>query len=389
MRTSNLQAGRFKSLLAAGFGLVLLSVFGEAAGEDSQTVIDDYFELKNTIAEKVNLDVGFKYSLMYQQRTGTSLSENNYDLNGQFDFYGSWSLFKDKGTLYWLYMHIHQLGGITTTEFGERNGNFTPINDSDPTSLLRVLMYRHRFFDGALELMGGKFEPLLLFGANRYAADDRVTFMVLPLSAPGAKDRTFSSPGGGVVVAPLDWLSLAATLNSLDFSSGISEDPFGKGEFYSILNATFTPTVSGLGDAVFRISGVLTDAQEATDNNNTDTPESGGIIVSADQDLGDQWAAFLRYDNTDIQTSFSTIRESISGGVVYRGPFRRKRDWLSAGAFHTKSEQQGDEQETGFEVFYRLGWTEYIDLTFNLQGFWPSRADDFFTVAGIRLMVRL
>ena len=356
--------------------LLLLVVARESVAQEDRSAIDDYYDLKARVKERFGLDVGFKESLIFQQRLGTALSDNNYNLNGQFDFHGSWSVFGGRGAFVWLYMHIHQLGGITTTAFGERNGNITPINDSDPNGLLRFLMYRHELLDGTISVMGGKFESLLLFAANRYAADDRVTFMAQPLTAPAAKDRTFSSPGGAVIVQATDWLSIGGSANEL----------VGENGFYTIANATINTEIGDLGDGIYRVSWIHTDGQTVGSQT---LPASNGFVLSADQDLGAKWAAFLRIDNTDIQTAASPIVESYAGGLALRTPFSRGRDLISAGIFFTKSEQQGEDSETGFEVFYRFGMTRHIDLTANLQGFWPARAEGFFTVGGLRLMIRL
>lgn len=364
--------------------ILLLAGFSLAA--DDRSAFDDYYALKENLLQNAGLDMGFKESLMFQQRTGTSLGERNYDLNGQFDFYADWSLFDGHGRFYGLYMNIHQLGGLTTTEFGQHNGNITPINDSDPSYMLRFLMYAHTFLDGRLTIMGGKFEPLLQFGANRFAADDRTTFHAMPLATAGVKDRTFSSLGGGVTFQVVDWLNLGASLNSLDFSSGISGEPFGENGYYSIVNASVTTGLESLGEANIRVSWIHTDGQN---QNGTDVPSSDGFILSADQELGANWGAFARVDNTDDQVAASPLVESYAGGVAYRGPFNRARDHAALGLFRVKSETRDiDEWENGFEVFYRFGLTPHIDLTANLQGFDPARADGFFTVAGVRLMLR-
>ena len=374
---------RFVCMVFWAVGLVLAT---ESWAQDDRSAIDDYYAFKASLKEKYGLDVGLKESLIHQQRTGTSLGDTNYNFNGQFDFHGTWSIFDGRGDFIWLYMNIHQLGGITTTAFGERNGNITPINDSDPNSLLRFLMYRHQFKNGTITALIGKFEALLLFAGNRYAADDRVTFMAQPLTAPAAKDRTFSSLGGGLIVQATPWLSLGATVNSLDFSTGISGEPFGENGFYVVGNASITSTIGSLGEGQYRASLIHTQEQQV----GKDTlPKSYGFIFSADQDLGDTWAAFIRIDNTDIQTLASPIVESYAGGLALRRPFNRARDRFMAGLFHTKSETLGDERESGFEVFYRFGMTHHIDLSFDVQGFWPARSSDIFTNAGIRLMIRL
>jgi len=366
---------------------LLFFCFAEMAGaQEDRSAMDDYYAFKAKLQDRYGLDVGFKESLIHQQRTGTSLNDQNYNFNGQFDFYGNLSVFGGKGSFYWLYMNIHQLGGITTTAFGERNGNITPINDSDPNSILRFLMYRHQFVDGKITAMVGKFEPLLLFAGNRYAADDRTTFMAQPLTSPAAKDRTFSSLGGGIIMQATSWLSLGGSLNSLDFSTGISGEPFGENGVYVIGNASFAGSVGQLGTGECKVSLIYTQEQQV---GSSTIPDSYGFILSADQDLGDTWAAFIRIDNTDIQTIASPIVESYAGGLAVRKPFQRGRDLISLGVFRTKTEQRGDERESGLEGFYRFGMTEHIDLTFDLQGFWPARADDFFATGGVRLMIRL
>ena len=371
------------ALLSCAFVLALTA--GCLAQHD-RSAIDDYYALKDLLKERYGLNVGFKESVIFQQRLGTSLSDNNYNFNGQFDFDVSWDLFGGDGNFYFLYMNIHQVGGITTTAFGEKNGNITPINDSDPNALMRFLVYRHHLLDNRLTVMAGKFESLLLFAANRYAADDRTTFMALPLTAPAAKDRTFSSIGGAVIVQTLDWLSLGASINSLNASAGIPSDPFEDKGYYTIGNAKVSTTVGSLGKGELSVSFIHTEGQVIEEET---VPASNGFILSGDQDFGSTFSAFVRIDNTDIQTAASEIVENYSGGIAVRNPFNRGRDIVSAGLFRTKSEKQGEDWETGFEVFYRFGMTEHIDFTANLQGFWPARANGFFTVGGLRLMIRL
>ena len=183
-----------------------------------------------------------------------------------------------------------------------------------------------------------------------------------------------------------DWLNLGTSLNSLDYSKGISGEPFGDNGFYSIGNISVTTGFEPLGEANVRMSWIHTDGQI---QNGAEVPSSDGFILSADQELGTSWGTFLRVDNTDIQVAASPLVESYAGGVAYRGPFGRARDHAALGLFRVKSETRDiDEWENGFEVFYRFGLTPHIDMTANLQGFDPARADGFFTVAGVRLMLR-
>jgi len=92
------------------------------ASSQSQTLFEDYLNLKRVLKEKTGLDFGMKYSGMHMQRAGTSLSENNYNLTGQFDFTLQWDLFGGAGTFALYYMHLHLLGGVETSDFGVKNG---------------------------------------------------------------------------------------------------------------------------------------------------------------------------------------------------------------------------------------------------------------------------
>lgn len=352
------------------------------ASTQSQTLFEDYLNLKGVLKEKTGLGFTLKYSGMHMQRAGTSLSENNYNLTGQFDVILGWDVFSGAGTFNFYYMHLHQLGGLTTTDFGNRNGIITPINDSDPNALLRQLFYQHRFLDERLAIGGGKVESVLLFTANRYVADDRFDFQALPLSNAAVKDRTFSSPGFFAIGRPADWLSIGASVNSLNFSTGIPKNFFDFSDIYSFLNITLEPSVRDLGKGFYRVNFVVTDNKEKS-------PLSNGLILSFDQDLGDRWAAFFRWDGTDIQTLSTPLVTSVAGGTVYRGPFGRTRDHFGIGLFRTRTEQGEPASEVGMELFYRLGMTEFFNVSFALQAFNPARADKSFINLGVRFHLSL
>ncbi len=353
----------------------------ETSRAADSTVYDDYRRLKDLLSDRYGVDITLNYSAMHMQRAGRSLSDSSHNLTGQLDLIGALRAFGGAGRFTVFFINVHQLGGITTHDFGTKHGLITPINDSDPASFLRHFNYTHRFWGGTLELQVGKTEPLLVFGANRYAADDREGFQALPLSSPAAKDRTLASVGGLVIVRPITWLSIGASLNDVRFSTGLPQDPFAGKSFYSFLNATFEPTISGLGTGIYRVSWVLSDRAG-------DTPESGGIIVSLDQDLGDHWGAFFRYEGTDIHTTFSELNTSVATGIVYRDPFNRARDHIGLGGFRTTTETAPAATEYGGEAFYRMGFADWLDLTFAAQIFGAGRSSETVANLGARMFLR-
>jgi hypothetical protein len=353
------------------------------AGEDSSplfntSLLDSYFAYKEQVHEDTGFSWAVNYSMMQRQRTDATKEKT---ATGQLDLIGSLDVFSGRGKFFAFYMDIQQLNGISNSEFSSRNGNITHITDSDEVSFLRQAWYRHNFLDDRFRVVAGRTEPLAVFGGNRFAGDDRTQFQAVPLSAVTAKDRTTSAPGVYVQGEPLPWLSLGLSANEL---SPASDAPVAVQDYryYYIFNVTFKGGFTGLGEGNYRFNSVLTEEQGAK-------PETNGIIVSLDQDLGEAWGVFLRYDDTEIQTLTSEINESRSFGVYNRAPFGRSNDNLGLGFFRTKSDQGGSFTETGLETFYRMAVTESVDLSFTVQQIDPAKAADDFLTAGFRLYLAI
>jgi hypothetical protein len=352
----------------------------------SKTPISPYFDFKEQVHEKTGLTWMVNYSIMTQGRPENPYKEADYNSTGQLDLIGivdfdfrkvDEDLGKGKAVVF--YMYLHQIGGLTTSDFGELNGNITPINDSNPVHFLRQAYYQHEFFDDRLLIMGGIIEPPLVFAINRFAIDDRVNFMALPMATIGAKDRIGSSAGGLIKVKVLPWLSLGASLNEL--TPDESEHPFPpdlvESKYYSFLNLTLDLEVPHLGQGIYRINAVFVDSQ----GKNSAT---SGVVLSFDQDLGENWGAFLRYDDTEFQTLTSPLYSTVSFGFYNRAPFGRQGDRFGAGAFQSRSTQGGDFKEWGGEVFYKIALARWFDFSTNLQIFDAAKSDDTFVTLGSR-----
>lgn len=343
-----------------------------------ETPLDPYYDFKDRLLEKTGATWHINYSMMSLQRTSATKDQT---ATGQLDLMGTWDVFSGNGNFTVFYMAVHQLAGINNAEFSQRNGNITPITDSDPVHFLRQAWYSHSFFDDRITVMGGKTEPLLSLGGNRFAQDDRINFQAVPLANVSAKDRVVSSPGGMITVGPSKWLDLAFAINKLSPVSDVPE-PLQELRLYYVVNATFKPNIPGLGEGNYRFNLVVTERQGQN-------RESNGIVVSIDQDLGERWGAFWRYDDTEFQTFSSVLDKSISFGLFNRGPFGRTNDDFGFGAFRTRSSQGGRFTEWGGETFYRIAVTKWLDATATVQFVQPAKAGgSFFTVGG-RLFLRL
>ncbi|MGI9625875.1 MAG: hypothetical protein ACR2QM_03495 [Longimicrobiales bacterium] len=354
------------------------------------TPLSPYYDFKEDLHDRTGFSWLINYSIITQGRVGNPFGGENYNANGQLDLIGSLDLdFRrfgegwGQGRAVVYYMNIHLIGGLTTTQFSTLNGNITPINDSDPAHFLRQAYYRHDFLEERLSIMGGQTEPVLIFGDNRYAIDDRDKFMVVPMATVGAKDRVVSSPGGLVILKLLPWFHVGGSVNQLDpTDSSVPVPPeLVDVDLYAIANITFDFEVPRLGRGIYRINGIFTGAQGP--NGSTE-----GIALSFDQDLGSRWGAFFRYDDTEFQTLTSSLSRTLSFGLFHRSPFGREADRFGVGAFQSLSEEGGDFAEWGSEVFYKFGLTRWCDLTLNLQVFDAAKSSDTFATMGGRVFFR-
>jgi len=372
--------GRFAlSLLCLATGSLALAQ--EPASDDSsplfkKTFLDGYYDFKNELLEETGFTWMLNYSAMGVQRTDDT-KDKSY--TGQTDIILSFDAFKKRGKCFVYYMDVQQLSGISTSEFGNRNGNITPITDSDAVSLLRQAWYRHSFLDERLNVTFGTTEPLLAFaGLNRFAFDDRKNFMVVPMANAGAKDRVSSSVGVMIEYHPNSWLSLYATLNELDEIAAGDQTP-QDGQFYSMINATFKVDSERWGEGNYRLTLVNSEPQGQFE-------ETNGIIASIDQDITENWGIFLRYDDTEFQTLSSGLSETSSAGFYNRHPFGRSRDDFGIGWFRTESDQGGQFRERGGEMFYRLRIAEWIRASLTVQYFEPAKVQGSFFNVGGRVM---
>ena len=334
-----------------------------------------YFAKKEQIHEDTGFTWNINYSVMGVKRTNGTKDQH---FTGQLDLMGSLSLFKNKGQLAAYYMDIQQISGITNEEFSNRNGNLIQISDSDPVSFLRQFWYAHKFLDDKLTLTGGITEPTLVFAPNRFAADDRANFQMVPLSTVAAKDRLGGSEGLMVSYKVNDNWFFGTSANTLN--SSLDNPTIEELRAYYMFNVTFSHNSEQWGEGNYRFISVLT--EEEGDNKRTN-----GFIVSIDQDITKNWGVFLRYDDTELQTLTSTINQSNAFGFYNQSPFGRSVDDFGIGLTRVKSDVGGNFKEWGGEMFYRIGIADWVNLSLTAQYIDASKApegqnSDIFNVGG-------
>lgn len=384
VRLKKLQKRIYVNIILA---LVAISVATTSASADDAAVddnsplfkttpLDGYFKFKHELYEDTGFSWLLKYSQMGVKRTDAGKDKS---FTGQTDVILFKEAFEKKGMFAFYYMDVQQVSGISTTEFGNRNGNITPITDSDKVSLLRQLWYQHKFMNDKLDIMVGRTEPLLAFvGGNRFAFDDRLNFQVLPMSTAAAKDRVATSPGVIIGFHPKPWLDLNVSVNELD-DSAAGNQPAKSGVYYNIVNATFKVNSDKWGEGNYRFSVINSERQGQF-------KETYGVIISIDQDISENWGVFLRYDDTEFQTLTSALSQSNSFGFYNSNPFSRSMDDFGIGIFRTKSDQGGSFKETGGEAFYRLRITDWMRASVTVQYFNPAKAQDSFFNIGARVL---
>ena len=323
-----------------------------------------YQDFKNNLSENYNFDYAISYSALNIKNI--SAAPKSRHSNGELDIWAGLRVFDGAGQFQLLYLDVKKLGGVSNAEFSARQGNATPITDSDEIHFLRWLFYQHHFADYGLTLYVGKTEPLFLMTSNRYAFNDRATFMMQALSNAVAKDRLLSSLGAALMWDVKSWLTLGISSNRLKFDEGVPTD-FKDDKGYNFFHTHFKGNPFGWGEGNFKLNLVTTggDSQGGFTRSN-------GIIISSDQDFGDRWSGFFRYDDTDIQTASTPFKKNVAYGVAYRQPFSRPGDIISLGLFQNRSEAGVlARHEYGGELFYKAQLNKYFDASLHWQRIRP------------------
>ena len=252
--------------------------------------------------------------------------------------------------------------------------------------------YEGEYYDGLLGVTAGKLDVHSMYDENAYANDETDQFVSGIFTRYSENLFTqlenYYAPGLALTVHPSDMFELRL-IGANGNGSGF-EDIFSNG--YMVGHVNVMPKLLGR-DGNYRVH-VIYDARNYTDINTGDVTENTSFGLSADQEIMDGIGVFARYGVMDDGIDENLVKSAISAGVSLSGSlWNRENDvvGIAAGVLaineDSSSVAANPDDESHFEVYYKLGFSEHFTLTPDLQVVTNAGGDadnDTITVYGLR-----
>ena len=291
-------------------------------------------------------------------------------------------------------MWVQTLSDLPSGGFAQSQGLFTLPNGgaTDPEKSVvapSALWWEQSIHSVGLTYRVGQLYAPSLWGSNDYLGDDRATFMNTALGGNQGVPWAGGNRGLGAMVtvsndelyAAVGFQDAKGNQERLDFSS------FGDGEFAYLAEIGFTPTFAGKNAGKYKLNVGYVD--ETGDGTNSAGQSGWGLILSARQDIGDDYGLFAIYRRSWDRYANNT-EEAGGAGVVWKKPLGWVDDRLGIGAIYARPSDTNEgtlRDEYGLEAFWRFQMTPRLDMTTDLQ-FYPQPGrkvqDDPVAVFGLR-----
>ena len=347
--------------------------------------LDDYIAFKEVLRLNYGFDYTGQYTLMFQQ--GTQGGTRNSTANGQLNAILSWTLLRDEvlgtGGIEFRYLHLHQIGSVGGVAFTGSLGTASFPSDSIVDSAaVKHLYWNQSLFGSKAEIRVGYLPPTIGIDDSLYAGDDTNNFIAQVLSANPTRalnDIGFGVSGKAKVVDAL-WLT-ANLVDANGKSHSFRLDTLGRGQFLYGGSLTYKPKIAGWGQGVYQFSGYAIDATATT-------PRGWALVFNADQEIGKNWAAFLKINMA--QGRQALVKKSLSFGVVRKGFLGYKSDVIGLGAAWVQPTASTQRNEYVIEAYWRMQLLRNIHLTPDVQVYInPARSPgrNLHAVFSIRLAI--
>lgn len=357
---------------------------------------DRVLKLEERIYRRTRIRFAATYTVIYQR---ASRGSGPLDAaGGDFDLLGTWEAFGAKGsnagTLNAAFEGRHRLG----TEFAP-SGLSTTIDSLWTTvagfnqqdfSLIQVY-WAQELLRGRLRIKVGKLSPYSSFFGNRVNSSST---MLLNYAFADNPAVFMPSNGYGLHVR-YDfnecWKCVAGVQDANAVKTELDPSSLEQGEFWYAFQLQHEREIRGLGKGTYRLGLWYVDPRTEADQ-----PSGTGTVLSIDQELGEKWLAFLRYEyqgsnllTPDVELQALTGTEScLRVGALRFGPFRRfPDDIVGIGfAWGTPADSAAKQSFVG-EVLYRFQIQDAAQLSLSLQVIESSTIYDRVLVGSLRYRV--
>ena len=321
---------------------------------------DSYGDWKQALSDTYGLSYLIEDRLIMQWGDRTDIYDNELNLIVRQEFLQS-----AQGSLSFNLwgQFANSLGSTTGGEFQADLGILSPLNggNSGPDTsneILQMFALEYISPDERWRVQAGKLALRTLVNLNRYAHGDSEMFFSPMLGNNPVVPYTAQLGLGVFGQYQADNWSVSGLVRAPDTELGLSTDAWNDGDRGYVVEAALTPTFSGLGDGVYRLTWSLDEANGAL-------PRMETWSLSLDQDFGERVGGFFRYARAD--KTFRDFERRAAIGFQVKKPLGFTHDRLGVGAWWGNPTDDTLNDERGFEVFYRAQVTPYLQITPNVQ----------------------
>lgn len=341
-----------------------------------------YEEFKKRLKKKTGLNYNLVMSPIFQ----VGSRGKKWTANIETDLLGELEVFnkpKGHGGITWWFLNIYNISPLYTKEFsqGQKLSHTTNFGDVPYRnfSSFFALWWEQKLIKKKLQYRIGHLNSNMIWANNTYINDDRVGFMSLTLSSPGAAQWINLRGLGGQMIwkekkyyLGLGFQDLNHNLKYPDFKS------FFMGEYVYVAEVGWYP-LETLERT--KISFTLNIADKHT------LSKTGyGIIGNIRHDITKKIGFFARYGqsfeyfSTDYKQSFAT-------GFVFKGITIWDNDRVGVGYMYNVANNVGNGIDEGLEIYYKWLITNRFSLSLDSQIYFQSslaKNNDLTTILGAR-----
>lgn len=337
---------------------------------------------KKELSEKYGVSWALVDTLIYQAADG-GVDSNDAMVN-TLGLFATWKIIRDPNG--------KDFAGVEFQGETRSNpaGEFTDLRDSlgtlwspndatsDDYTKINHYWWGQRFAEGRVSNLAKEIDPGSRLNTNRFAGSGNTQFFGQPFATNPARSFPDNGLGFILLIDPSDLLYFHLTMSDSDAVSTHSPFTTVGGRWLHAGEVGLQPKVDGLGQGVYRVMLYLRDGASA---------DEFGWSLSADQNLSDDYGAFLRYGGND--GGINSIQHVVFAGLSFLSPLGRRNDQAGLAAPYTHPSDDALRDEYSTEAYYRLQLTDGIELSGSGQlSLNPAASDNGAEVVfGVRLRV--
>ena len=311
----------------------------------------------------------------------------------ELDFAGAWTVETPlgPGQIYWVGAWTQTYTELSVAGFARSQGRFSLPTDRDtspdrgsvaPEQLAWVQRFGDSDQGAAVRL--GQLDAQGLFGVNDPLNNDLTSFIAQPLAAPyGASwmDRPY---GLGAAAAGWrgPWYAALGVQDAAASQTTIDVRSFFEGRYAVHAEVAYETDGGGERPGAYRLSAArISDTGTGAENRT-----GWALVASAQQRVADDFRVFARFART-WERRPERYRAVTGGGLLWDTPFDFAGGVAGIAYAFAQPADPADADEHGLELYWRFQATHRVQVTPDVQVWWPANAGGVRVVVGLRMRV--